>query len=73
MLVYFDLAKLVLRFLVTLWKGAPPLRRDTVELNGVVKVESTAHSTKYATTVRMVQDTSTGYHIRTRLTQGRLD
>lgn len=35
----------------TLWKGAPPLRRDIVELDASVKVESKAHSTKYATTV----------------------
>lgn len=41
-----DLNVLVL----TLWKGAPPLRRDTVELHGSGKVESEAHSTKYATT-----------------------
>lgn len=30
----------------TLWKGAPPLRRDTVELELSAKVESKAHSTK---------------------------
>lgn len=36
----------------TLWKGAPPLRRDTVELELSAKVESNAHSTKYATTAK---------------------
>lgn len=30
----------------TLWNGAPPLRRDTVELELSAKVESKAHSTK---------------------------
>lgn len=35
----------------TLRKGAPPLRRDTVALEASEKVESNAHSTKYATTV----------------------
>lgn len=35
----------------TFRKGAPPLRRDTVALEASEKVESNAHSTKYATTV----------------------